>query len=324
MGIVIGLGGALALLAVGWPGRAAAQLPVAHVELRPEVEASRLQLTLGDLGRVRAPTVEQRRTLERVPVCFAPVAGGTREITRDYLLLKLTQQHVDTSRVTFGGAQTVRIASVSSRIPAETIEATIRSALAEAMPWPPEDVTIAAPRTLQDLVVAGRNPTLDVVFPDPTDFLGSTRARVDIYAGDDLVDRASYRFSVALYRDILVAATTIPRGTIVEPDQLRIERRDVAPLGGEYIQDPAVVVGQRARRTIQAGTRLGPTFVEDPPVISRGDRVHVQVRGTQFEISITGTAQEAGTLGSIVRVELPTRRRVYVRVTGPGEGVIEE
>ncbi len=313
-----------ALLGLSGGHAAALAFGEATVVLRADVEAVGREVTLGDIAQVHAGSVEQRRALEAIPMCFAPLGGNARTLTRDYVLLKLRQQQVDTGRITLGGADTVRIVSAMARIPADTIVTTVTEAIMAAMPWSPEEAVIEPPRSIQDLIVPGREPTLAVAFPGRPDFLGSTLARVAVYAGGEQIETASYRFNVALYREVYLAATTIPRGTVLERAHLRAERRDVATLGRQYLADPDGIVGLRARRSIRAGTRLTPAMVEAPPLVERGDRVRVRVEGQQFEISVVGQAREAGALGRIIRVDLPTRRRVFARVSGPGTAVLQE
>lgn len=294
------------------------------VYLRPEAEVAGGSVALGDVAEVAAPSADQQRRLEAVPLCFAPLPGAPRDVTRDYVLRKLRQEGVDLSRVRLAGAEHVHIVTASSRIPGEAIRRAVLDALLEAIPWAAEDTTITPPRTLGDLVVPGRAPTLRVTFADDEAFLGSTLARVHVYAAGGLVQTASYRFHIGLERDVYVAHTRISRGTIVEPGFVRRARVTVTSPRADYLVDPDLVFGQRARRSLRPGTRLTRDMLEAPPLVDRGDRVRVKILGAQFEISTVGKAQEAGALGSVIRIDLPTKRRVYARVSGPGRVTLEE
>lgn len=315
----------LSLAVVGGVGtRARAADDVARIELYAEVEATGLELDLGTLARVDAVSPEGRQSLERIPICYAPVPGSQRQISRDYIRLKLRQQRVDLSRVELAGAEVVHVVSTTSTIPAETIVRTVTDAILEAMPWPRDETEILPPRVVPDVVVAAADPVLDVEFAPDESFLGSTLAYLHVYAGDTIVHSQAFRFHVGVYHEVYQARAYIPRGGIVGPEQVTTARADIAQLSDRYIADRDAVLGRRATRSIRPGTRLTPDMLERPPVVSRGDRVRVSVEGDQFEISLRGEAREPGALGSVIRVDLPNKQRVYARVSAPGHVVLTQ
>lgn len=316
--------GSLALV-VGWaapPARAGD--PPAVIHLHDSVHTDGRTVALGDVARIEAPDAAEQARLAEIPVCFAPVAGATRSIDRAYVALKLEQHGIAVETVRLEGAETVDITAATSRISADRIRTTIEQAVRDAMPWSPDEVEIRAPRAIRDLRVAASDPELHVEFDPDEDFVGSTLARLRVYGEDELLDTAAYRFHVAVFRDVYVARAAVPRGTVLTTRDLRPQRYDIARLGTDYITDVEQLVGKRTKRTLRPGLPVTAAMVEAPPVVDRGDRVRVDLPGERFLISMNGRALESGAVGSVIRIELATERRVYARVSGPGQATMVE
>lgn len=124
---------------------------------------------------------------------------------------------------------------------------------------------------------------------------------------------------VAVKRPVVVLAVSRPRGATLAASDLVLEPRDIAGLAGGYLTDPAELVGQSLRRTLQARTVLLPSHAAAPELVRRGERVTLQAAAGTISVQVEGEALADGALGERVRVRnLATRRVVEGTVGGAG------
>lgn len=126
--------------------------------------------------------------------------------------------------------------------------------------------------------------------------------------------------SVRIFRDIVVSARALPRGSIVGAADVMLQEQDISNLRGQVIMDPAVAVGQAVRRAVSAETVFSIDLLEAPVLVKRGDMVVLTAERGSIAIRGTGTALQAGEAGKQIPVRNNSSDRVVQAVvTGAGE-----
>ena len=127
---------------------------------------------------------------------------------------------------------------------------------------------------------------------------------------DIAIDGAAYRslpiwFKVKAEKDVLVFRRAVKERTVLRLRDVRIERRDIAALGGE----PAALdadfgqlrtVWHKSKRSVLLQKDLEPL-----PVVRRQQEVVVRVASGPILIETTGIAKADGKLGDIVKIDNP-------------------
>lgn len=126
---------------------------------------------------------------------------------------------------------------------------------------------------------------------------------------------------VGVHGDVLVLAHPLPRGTLLEESQLRVERHDVGRLPGGYLADIGAARHMVLRRALPAGTVLTPQMVEPPRLVQRGQRVILMAESAAISVRVAGEALADGGLGDRVRVRNLSSRQV-VEGTVLSRGVV--
>jgi flagella basal body P-ring formation protein FlgA len=124
---------------------------------------------------------------------------------------------------------------------------------------------------------------------------------------------------VAAHDDVVVLASPVARGEVITADMLRVERRDVSDLIGEYYRDPEAVTGKRAGQTLPPGRVLSRLWLSAPLALRRGQEVTLLAGSGGFQVRRAGKALADGAVGERIRVEnLSSRRVVEGTVTARG------
>ncbi len=121
---------------------------------------------------------------------------------------------------------------------------------------------------------------------------------------------------------VVILARGVGAGETLAMDALATEQRDVSRVAGAALSDPAQAVGQVVRRSLQAGTVLGPGDLVAPRVIRRGDQVALVSRRGGVEVRVAGRAQGDAGLDERVSVENLSSRRILQGRVAPGGDVL--
>ncbi|TVS09785.1 MAG: flagella basal body P-ring formation protein FlgA [Gammaproteobacteria bacterium] len=116
--------------------------------------------------------------------------------------------------------------------------------------------------------------------------------------------------------EVVVLGAPASRGDTLTTSQLRLERRDVARLGGDWITELEQAEGMMLRRLVQPGAVITQAMLERPSIVRRGDRVRIQSSGGAFAVSSEGEALSDAAAGDRLRVRNLHSRTVI-------EGVVD-
>lgn len=125
--------------------------------------------------------------------------------------------------------------------------------------------------------------------------------------------------TVTLYKEIVVTARSLPRGTILSANDLRRVEHDVSKLPNGYIADKQAGVGMELRRHLSAGAALTTNMIRKPQIIKRGQQVAIIAVTGNLEVRVTGKALAHGGVGDRIRVlNLSSQKKLEGTVTPSG------
>jgi flagella basal body P-ring formation protein FlgA len=110
---------------------------------------------------------------------------------------------------------------------------------------------------------------------------------------------------VRLFVDAWVAARPIARGQAITPEDVRLDRVDIASLNGNAVLPDMPLVGRTALRAVAPGDPMRRDALRSPPVVQPGDAVQVVALGTGFAAQSPGKALTSAAEGQSAQVALP-------------------
>jgi len=119
---------------------------------------------------------------------------------------------------------------------------------------------------------------------------------------------------VTQWLELLVIQQNITPGTVITADMLSMQRRERRLVRGNFVQDPAVIIGSKNKRSFSVGQIIN---LNDLCLVCRGDIVTIQINHSGLSVSATGIAQQDGTFGDVVTVKnQQSGRNVQTEVVG--------
>lgn len=175
---------------------------------------------------------------------------------------------------------------------------------------------------LNSSAVAGRYEVEAVSVPT----LGDMSFKVYAYHGTQRVGNTQLvKASVAQRVIAVIASERITRGTLINRRQVRLREVLIGDVQQAHLRETALVVGQVASTTIQAGELITGSTVQLPIAVRRRERVRVELRSPGIAITFNGVAHDEGSVGDTIEVEnQQTKERFAATIVARGKVVAGE
>jgi flagella basal body P-ring formation protein FlgA len=105
------------------------------------------------------------------------------------------------------------------------------------------------------------------------------------------------------FEEVVCASQPLTRGTILTPEDLSLEKRNVSKLPANVLRSSEFLAGKRLKRSVKEGTVFLANAVDVPPLIKKGDRVTIVVESSTLRITAAGVAKGQGSAGEQIRVQ---------------------
>lgn len=148
----------------------------------------------------------------------------------------------------------------------------------------------------------------------------SGRFSVVLSLTGDSMDAVSMRVAGRVQETVEapIAASRLPSGTVLGPQDIRMARVRTALAGPDMIHDPGQAIGMSLRHPVSAGQPLPLADLVRPPVVEKGAPVQMLLDTAGITVAAQGQALESGAMGDHVRVRNPVSRAILDgEVTGP-------
>lgn len=123
--------------------------------------------------------------------------------------------------------------------------------------------------------------------------------------------------SIELMRKVVVLDTALPRGSLLQAADIRMERHDVYRLHSGFFTDPDQVLGMSLHHSLPAGKILSRTSLKAAKIIRRGARVTLIAQAGGIAVRMSGKALMNGAAGERIRVRNLKSKRIV-------EGIVKD
>ncbi len=313
------IGGLMLVLAAAFfmlaPAFASNNQPRVALSALETVETDAPLILLGQIITIDSAPENLKSRLAGIKIGRAAQAGHTRNISRDYILLRLRQSGFDPAHFDIRLPSKIQVRRSAVKITREEMEMMVRDHLIAASPSSDARVNITAVRIKKDVLLPKGTISHEVHVPHqsaPSRLLPVTLA----FAVDGRFERkVSALVGLEVIQNVVVSRKPIPRLKIITPDDVMLRPMNVVARGDAVIRAVEDVIGRRARRAIGMNATLHAGLVEWPPVVKKGDRVLIIAESGNLRITTMGEVKSTGKVGEQVRVvNLDSKKTVMAQV----------
>jgi flagella basal body P-ring formation protein FlgA len=156
---------------------------------------------------------------------------------------------------------------------------------------------------------------VEILEPSLDRLTATSILRFELRAGRQLLGSWQAPVQARLWREVLVARSTLQRGQPLNETDFARERRDVLGFRNALSVLPGDGADYQIAETVPLGTPLTARAVRLKPVVQRGQTADAVVRDGAMMISLKVEVMEEGAPGQIVRVRnLQSRRELRGKV----------
>lgn len=282
-----------------------------QVYLPREVTISENILKLGKIGIVRGPENLVSKAGE-IKLGRLSVPGQEIVVERHVVLSRLASCGIPASQVTFQGAENVTVRQRHDIISSEQFVELAGSCLKQNL----TDDSVAdwsLVRKPKDLVIP--NPGNNIKFSSELikdSAKNQAKINIKVFSDDKQIGVRDVTFSLKYNNHTAVALVDIPAGTIINSDNIKIEKTE------SNYPEPAgwkPPYGFVAKRMIPAETAIEPHMfdaAQSPVVIKRNQNVVIRIEKPGFLITAVGKAMQDGKVGEYIKIRNIDSQRILV------------
>ncbi|MCA9472465.1 MAG: flagellar basal body P-ring formation chaperone FlgA [Nitrospirales bacterium] len=149
--------------------------------------------------------------------------------------------------------------------------------------------------------------------------VGRRAFRVRITLDDTPVKTVSVLASVTLETEVVTPVRWIKVHEILREEDLVRKTVSLRTFTPDILRRLDDVVGKQATRSLPPHQPLSASFVSDPPLVHKGDRVMIEVRRGGLFIQTIGVAKASGQSGELIPVtNQSSGREILATILSPG------
>ena len=289
---------ALLIWALGFSGWAQV------IRVPEQVEVASDSLVLGDIAQLDDEAIDWAS----IPIGYAPYPGHYRWLKRSDLRSYLKRWGVDASQVTVNMKDQVLITRASQTVPREKLMLAVESFLESQRPE--LEFHIRRIDLPNDVVLPKGNISVRVNSRAPLTNLALAHLKLDFFVENHYQTSQWTRVALLARGPALVTTRQLPYGHRLQASDLVVREEEFSRLD-DFLSVPDEVIGQVAKRTLQAGAILRRKDIQQPTLVKPGQVVKVVVRGKTFLVSTVGRARSGGAIGDLIQIQNPQSRRVF-------------
>lgn len=269
---------------------------------------------LKDIASIEgAPRVRER--LGTISLAYAPSPGRHKTLYGSWIEGKVRSKRWLPANVRLNIPALVRIARTSQTIPEESFLRQYTSYMTQQLGVPEGDFRISRFR------VVGNGPLpegkLRVELTDQAGGrrMGHVSLRAIVRVDGKIERRVVLSAWVDRFEKVVCTVRPLERHAILAAEDLTLERRNISKLPASVLKAVEGVAGRRLKHRLKVGSVVLANTIEEPPLITKGDRVTIIAELPNLVVTAVGIAQDKGSSGDQIRVRnCMSKKEIIARV----------
>jgi flagella basal body P-ring formation protein FlgA len=284
-----------------------------QVVVQTDAQVSGERILLGQISKITGGDERLQQLVAGVDLGPSPRPGQERRITESSISVALANAGLTGNKISATIPEIVLIRGAFQRISEASLEEAFKRYVTNAVggdevAFSRIDVRGVKPLPLGRIELAPEDNGKERI-------KGKTSLRMSVAVNGEDFGQVTVSGWVDRYSQVVCAARTVSRKTILSEDDLCFKRINIARAPDRIVFNMQEALGKRVRSTLQAGKCLQQHKLMVVPLVERGDRVKLLVNSGAVNISTMGIAKADGGAGDQIQVEnLSSKKTVIGRV----------
>ena len=292
------------------PVKAASGLAISFV---PKANVSGQEIRLKDItSSIKGQSQEVIDRLGNMVVGPAPAPGKTKVLSAKEINALLTFDNLGLDRLQARIPPQIVVTRGSNTVTREMMDRAFRDGVEENLPFVPDQIEIVNIKTPNEMTLPPGEMTILPRIEGSSRMPGRVTMSLDFMINGNMVDSTRVSGLVKFFQNSVVASRPLPRGKVIDKDDLTVTLHQIRSTRSSAYQDPEEIVGMVVRRAVMAGRPLKPEYLAEQVLVKRGDRVTLVAEKGRLSITASGVIRDSkGGLNDQVKVlNLTTQREV--------------
>jgi flagella basal body P-ring formation protein FlgA len=292
----------LALISICLFTQMAIATPSIHIRELSVVKATQKNLTLADIADIQGFRKDDLRKLQHISIGNAPHESESREFT-SFALSEVLRAHLAafeshySKQVDLSIPRKVRVEGDSQYLNSHKVQRQIRDAYKTSChecEIEVSEITLALPprALIRDWKIDFRPEIPRGAFSMAVHYNNDKGVTQTLWANG----------KISIFRVVPVATRNLNAGERIQPNDLIRQRRDIT-FSIDNIPETTELLGAVVARSVMASQVIWKNSLQRIKALNRGDVVKLVSGSEQWQITISGVAQQSGFIGDMVQVE---------------------
>lgn len=274
-------------------------------------------VTLGSVAAI-TPAGKRARNLAAISLGVAPAPGTELRLQSRDLWARLCRLEPGLNSANYHGADVVMVRRAGTPFGPQKVKQLLETYLRKQQERFPGLQLNLVKLQLPKAFILSKGSIHTEIRPSDPGVLHSRSFNILFRIADKPVKNIVVRGQLEAIATIPVMVRDLPRGTIIEPSDYRMVKRNIVPLRSPCLS-PSEFLGKKTKRSLRQGQPVARTSISTPPVIKRGELVTISLKHGTLELAAKGIARSNGITGDTIPVRNSNSQRdVLCKVEGPG------
>ncbi len=154
-----------------------------------------------------------------------------------------------------------------------------------------------------DIALPPGNVSFEVVSPREWEGWGKGSLALIVRVDEVVAKNIPLNVEVEALADMVVTTRPLERGEVVAPDDVAVQKRDLATAPARVCRSLADALGKRVRVGMRGNAPVRDDYLERLPIVKSGQLVTIVAENDTFRVTASGRARGNGARGDIVPVQ---------------------
>ena len=283
--------------------------PNAILTFRASAEAAGEYIFLQDIAELPP---EMAQACGHVQVWTAPPPGQVYTLTRDFLSHRLAQLGLEGFLEQAPLPPAIQVRQTGVLLSHDQVAAAFRRHVLARSHWTEKQMRIEVAPLAEPVLIPDQNVSLEVLPSKAERLTGELTLDMALMRQGQMYKRLKVSGKVSLERDVVCTVKSLAAHTAINPEDLRLSRREVTNLNGdEFFVSLDQVIGRIVARPLGPQEMVTSRHLSHQPIINRGDEVTVVLDDNGLVITTKGVAREPGYPGRSIRMLNPKSKKEF-------------
>ncbi len=273
------------------------------------------QITLQDIASITPADVGTALALRKVSPAPQPGKSITLKTSSIKSYLELT---TDLSGCSWKGPDKITVKRRGIDINEDRLKNIIAGYLQKNLDkLPPADIRFIPGNMPEPFTLPDGDLSWEVIPSNPA-VIGSSSFSIILKINGKTVENKTVRGKLEAWADIVVANTTVKKGSLISQHDISTRHQDISKLHDPFFSKQDII-GLLTKQTLHPGRVIEKRHLQLPPHINKGDRVKIIANKGSLNISAMGIASASGRKGDMIRVRnIQSNKLIYCMIAAPG------